>query len=363
MISLRHKLWLGYGGLVAVLLAVSVLSAVVLVWFSHALERMFRENYDSAVYCDGMKDCLDQLDARAQHLLWEEDGGRVDAAGEADAAAQEARFDDDLAQQFRNCSLPGETEQTRLLAGLWDTFKARYRQFDADPARRRDLYRLELLPLAQEMKQVAQRVAAMNMTNMVSVDGRVKRTLTGVRNALLVLVAAGTLLASVVVWTAGAAILRTLRALTESARRIEAGDLDLSLPVRSRDEIGQLSDAFNAMAARLREFRTLDRDRLVRTQQTTQLAVDSLPDAVFVVGPAGRVEISNRAARAYFGIEPGSVVSDLRLRWLTPLYESVRRTASRSSRGGTRRRSSSSRTGRSGSCCPAPCLCWARAGT
>jgi nitrogen fixation/metabolism regulation signal transduction histidine kinase len=103
----------------------------------------------------------------------------------------------------------------------------------------------------------------------------------------------------------------------------------LSVPVRSRDEIGALAEAFNSMATKLREFRRLDHDRLQRTQQTTQLAIDSLPDAVFVVGPAGVIEISNRTARTHFGIEPGLTVSRLaeNLKWLLPLYDAQPTTA------------------------------------
>src|SRR5258708_38988733 len=70
--SLRRKLWLGFGGLLAILATVSALSVVVLTRYSRALERVFRENYDSAVYCDAMKASLDQLNSRAQALLWDE---------------------------------------------------------------------------------------------------------------------------------------------------------------------------------------------------------------------------------------------------------------------------------------------------
>jgi adenylate cyclase len=47
-------------------------------------------------------------------------------------------------------------------------------------------------------------------------------------------------------------LVRTLWRLVEGARAIEAGDLTITLPVTSRDEIGQLSEAFNSMAGQLR---------------------------------------------------------------------------------------------------------------
>src|SRR5215469_9228175 len=47
-------------------------------------------------------------------------------------------------------------------------------------------------------------------------------------------------------------LVRTLWRLVEGAKAIEAGDLAITLPVTSRDEIGQLSQAFNSMAGQLR---------------------------------------------------------------------------------------------------------------
>src|SRR5215831_4525851 len=46
---------------------------------------------------------------------------------------------------------------------------------------------------------------------------------------------------------------RPIRALTVGVRRVAAGDLSQSLPVRSRDEVGQLTRAFNSMLEGLRQ--------------------------------------------------------------------------------------------------------------
>jgi adenylate cyclase len=47
-------------------------------------------------------------------------------------------------------------------------------------------------------------------------------------------------------------LVRALRRLVEGVKAIEAGDLAIRLPVTSRDEIGQLAQAFNSMAGQLR---------------------------------------------------------------------------------------------------------------
>lgn len=323
MRGLRAKLWIGFGGLLLILLLVSALSIVVLTRYSQALERVFRENYNSAVYCQQMNQSLDELNARAQRMLWSDVEGELLPA-EASAILQ---FESNLNHQVGNVTLPGERELTDRLATLWGQYKGEYRRFDsAGVADRRQMYSRELLGRYDELKRVAERVAGMNMSNMVSVDGNVKRTLLSVRRALLVLLIVGIALAASLVAAVGATILRPLHALIRAARQIETGNLELNVPVNSRDEIGQLIEAFNAMASRLRELRRHDDARLARTQRTTQLAIDSLPDAVLVISPDGQIEIANQTAGRHFGITPGTCVCDLRLRWLSELHERVKST-------------------------------------
>jgi two-component system, NtrC family, sensor histidine kinase KinB len=319
MISLRNRLWIGFGSLLLILLVVSALTLVVFTRYSHALERVFRENYDSTVYCDAMKESIDRLNTRAQEVIWDDP-----AAAKIDVADLEYKFQFNMDAQLGNVTLPGEMEASRQLAGLWADYRQHYQAFENAQSGKPDLYKQDLLPRYVQLRQLAQHVADMNMSNMISVDGQAKRTLLHVRNALLILVIVGTALAAIVVWTAGVQILRPLRDFTLSARQIESGNLDLNLPIRSLDEIGELTEAFNSMALRLREFKQIDHDRLIRSRQTTQLAIDSLPDAVFVIGPGDKIEIANDAARSYFGIEPGRTISSLGLNWLGSLYEEVK---------------------------------------
>jgi signal transduction histidine kinase len=319
MNSLRNKLWLAFGGLLLILVVVSVLTLIVLTRYSRTLERLFNENYDSAVYCDHMTQALDSLNLRAQQLIWDE----TITSSAPSTAADETQFETNLHLQLGNCTLPGEAELSEHVADLWSQLRTEYDQFDSAGKNRAAVYRQNLLPRFQELKRDAQSIATMNMTNMVSVDGQVKRTLIGVRNALLILVIAGTLLATVLVGTVAASLQKPLAALTASARQIESGDLELQLAVHSSDEVGQLAEAFNAMAARLREFRRIDHERLLRSEQTTQLAIDSLPDAVMVISPLGKIEISNRTAAEHFNINPGMQMQDLRLDWLTQMHRSV----------------------------------------
>jgi diguanylate cyclase (GGDEF)-like protein len=70
-------------------------------------------------------------------------------------------------------------------------------------------------------------------------------------------------------------ILRPILLLSEGAKRVAAGDLDVYLPVRGRDEIADLTRAFNDMAGKIREGRTsleAARDELARTNEGLKAA-------------------------------------------------------------------------------------------
>jgi signal transduction histidine kinase len=71
--------------------------------------------------------------------------------------------------------------------------------------------------------------------------------------AALVILSFGTLVAVVL----ARYYTRPIVAMAAAAGRVAAGDLDQSLPVERRDEIGQLARSFHDMMARLREDRTL----------------------------------------------------------------------------------------------------------
>ena len=318
MFTLRRKLLLGFGGLLAILLASGALSLDLLTHYSGTIEQIFRENYDSVVYCQDMKEAVEGMNEIARSAIWEEGGAVRQSTPQV-----VARFEGSLRKELGNITLPGERELAEDLARIWQQYKDQHEGLlstQVPEAERRKSYRMTLLPNAQRVKVTAQRIIDINLRNMVSVDGQVRQTAVRAKRAMYALLAAGVALAIVFVGVISRSILQPLRALTRSAREIEQGNLDLIVPVSSRDEVGQCAEAFNSMAARLREFRRSDRARLVRTQRTTQLALDSLPDAVAIVNPDGKVELANETAQRLFGLRPQIDVATVQINGLADLY-------------------------------------------
>jgi NtrC-family two-component system sensor histidine kinase KinB len=327
MMNLRSKLFAGFGGLLALLLVVSILGVAVITWYSRAIERVLRENYRSVVYGQKMIDAAGQLTSDAQSVVF--DNVAQDRVFTDRAKTARAEFETNLQEEHDNITLPGEQNAADELTARWNDFRT---QLDATlqptaPKHANPESFKALLSRETDVKRAAQAIVDMNLNNMVSVNGQAKHWATLSRSAMYILLGAGFLLGVMVMAVVSRSILAPIKALTRSVKEIESGNLNLVVQSSGRDEIGQLGEAFNAMAARLREFRRTDQAKLLRTQQTMQLAIDSLPDAVAVVNPEGVIELANGTARRLFNLTADQPLEALGHAWLTDLFRVVRDTA------------------------------------
>ncbi|MFH1086651.1 MAG: ATP-binding protein [Chloroflexota bacterium] len=109
------------------------------------------------------------------------------------------------------------------------------------------------------------------------------------------------------------AVLQPLRALRDAARRIGDGDLAQRVPATTRDEIGDLGQGFNEMAAALQRDEALRRRMMadiaheLRTPVAVMRAqVEALQDGVFAPTPEGLAPIHDQTLLL------GRLINDLR---------------------------------------------------
>jgi two-component system sensor histidine kinase ResE len=140
---------------------------------------------------------------------------------------------------------------------------------------------------------------------------------------MAVLLLSGVAFAGIAVFFLSRAILGPMERLTWAAGEIEKGNLDLTVPVTSHDELGTLAAAFNSMAGGLRELRETDQSRLLRARRISQAAIDKLPEAVAVVSPDRKVELANQSASSQLGLWPGEPLPEQHAEWLLPLLDRV----------------------------------------
>jgi NtrC-family two-component system sensor histidine kinase KinB len=322
MLGLRQKISLGFGALLVIIIVIGTQSLLHLSRLGASIDVILRENYRSVIACQQMKEALERIDSGTLFVLL----GHAREGGEL-IRGNQAAFEEALQVELSNITLPAEGEKAARLRDLFRQYQARLAGVvdqDRPVDLRNQAYFAELLPLFGQIKNQADDILQLNQRNMSDANDRARRSAASARERMYVLLSVGTVLAVVFIFFTRRWVLRPIHRLIRSADEIRRGNLDLVVAGDSRDEIGHLSEAFNAMAASLREFRRTDQAKLLRIQKATQQAFDSLPDAIAVIDPEGRVEVATESARTVFGLKPGVPVSDLPFGWMADLYREAR---------------------------------------
>jgi signal transduction histidine kinase len=165
---------------------------------------------------------------------------------------------------------------------------------------------------------VARQIRLLNQDSMEMASTKAKNTALISEIVLGIGLAATVALAIFFIWSTTRSVLRPIQAVTQSALAIGAGELNQAVPVVTRDEMGQLAEAFNRMSRQLRDYRQSHSARFLRVQRTSQASIDAFPDPVLVVDPQGRVEMANPAAHRLLGVAPPPPGQDASATWLAP---------------------------------------------
>ena len=262
--TLRGKLLLAQAPLGIALAVLGVVAVATISSLGAQSRLILKDNYRSVLAMQRIEQAITRSDAI--------DGPQIEAT---------------LAAQESNITEVGERELTQQLRARWQE---------------RDL---------AGMRTVADEIVALNQDAMVRKSDRADRA---ARRMNTIMVAAGIAALLIGMGLSIALTNRVLRpvgVLTQAVRRVGEGDLAARANIASKDEIGQLAGEFNAMAARLEQYRSSSLGELLQAQQASQAAIDSLADPVIVFGIEGEILNVNGAAESMLGLEVERPLAEL----------------------------------------------------
>ncbi|MGB0070101.1 MAG: HAMP domain-containing protein, partial [Isosphaeraceae bacterium] len=280
--TLRMKLMLGFLPLLAILIGLGLWAIAMFYGLGGNIDVILRENYRSVLAVERMKEALERMDSG---LMFAFSGRSQQAREQFDRSKEE--FDRQLGVEQHNITVPGEqalvNELTAEYRSYLDLAADYFDLHNATTAERTDVYFSRLLPKFENLRRLEDRVLLLNQRNMEQMN---EKALRNANTSTRLMIAA--LLVAVVLAIASSRILTRLIlepivAVTEGARAVSQGNVDQVVPATTKDELGELGQAFNAMARTIREYREAGTVRLLRAQKTAQATIDSFPDPVIVV--------------------------------------------------------------------------------
>ena len=290
---MRKRIFIGLLPLLVLLVAVGCFAVSLFSRLGGAIDVILRENYRSIVASQNMKESAERMDSALFFTI----------AGEWDRSRKMYGenlpvFEQNLDAELRNITISGEGDLANKVKRLHERYAARANEFlaTADVEARRQLYFSEMLPLFTEINDTAQAILDLNQNNMLRAD-REARELSELSTRYMIFAIIGGLVAALYLASRlQRSILRPIQALTGFSRELGEGNLDQVVPVVSDDELGQLADAFNKMAAKLRAYRQVTSDEILQARQMTGITFSAFPDPILVLEENGAINFKNPAA-------------------------------------------------------------------
>ena len=258
-----------------------------------SIDVILRENYQSVLAGQQMKESSERMDSGLSFAMAGEERRGRELFNDNVPVFQES-----LKKELNNITLPGEGELAERIKEAESRYQALARTFwdTSDPDARRKMYFSELLPLFTEIKNNAQEIIRINQENMVQADNRAQSLSADSTRAMVVLLMFGVALAISLGYGLQRAILKPIQTLTTVSKELGEGKLDQVVPVESSDELGQLADAFNKLAAKLRAYRQITTDQLLQARHMTEITFSAFPDAILALSLDGKINFANPAA-------------------------------------------------------------------
>jgi two-component system, NtrC family, sensor histidine kinase KinB len=290
---MKRRIFFGIAPILLLVAAVGVYAIILFRSLGGKIDLLLKENYRSVVAGQQMKESLERMDSAAFFTLVGED-----ARGRQLYQQNEPIFAENLRIEEHNVTLPGEQALADSLHSLFAKYRSEIATFLGlgDLDQKRKVYFDTLLPLATRIKDTAQEVIRINEENMLA-ENQEARTLSSKSSRLMILVGLVGIGASLffAFWLQRS-LVRPLQNLTGVAKELGDGRLDQLVPVTSRDELGQLAEAFNKLAGKLRNYRQVTTDQILQARQLTEIAFSAFPDAVFAYSADGKINFLNPSA-------------------------------------------------------------------
>ena len=310
-----------FGGLVAIIALVSIVAISQVDQIGKAIDVILRENYRSVLACQNMKESLERIDSGIVFCIM----GNM-KMGEPAIRENIGKFKAALDIELSNITIQGEGERAQRIKELFSKYSDSALEI-CNPSQsggvKEDVYFSNLLPKFQEIKAISHEIMEMNQDSMSHANDAARRKAASVERKMVFALLGCVAVAAVFFFLARRWILVPVGRLINYTAEIRKGNLDLVLPTQSRDEIGQLSEAFNDMAETLRRVRSNEKVKLLSTKLSTEELFKVLPVAIAVIDADGCVELASGSAGRYFGLKGGVSIRELKIEWLDHLVRSV----------------------------------------
>ena len=161
-----------------------------------------------------------------------------------------------------------------------------------------------VVPLEREVTTILSDFS-LRQNKLMEADSKVIMTLTNWFLGILIVLSISLIIVTQSKSRSSAArITNPILLLSEAATRLAEGALDDDIPVQELDEVGQLTQSFNAMRAAISE----KKEELTKSETKIRMIVDTVNDGIIVIDQEGNIDSVNPVGTQVFGYSNNELI-------------------------------------------------------
>ncbi|HVY76705.1 MAG TPA: ATP-binding protein [Puia sp.] len=268
-LSIKNKIRLGTLFLFLLLVLSGGLSIYYLIKLKNDTANVIKDNYETLEYGHGMQMQLDSLYLHA---------------GPADGHL--SVFDAFLKKQENNITESGEGKATRSIRQSFEALE------HGDTA----------IASYTRIRNGIQQVLTVNMKAIERKNKAARSSAESISSILIMIVVITFIVGLTFTFNFPGIVVDPIQKLIEAVREISSKNYKYRVHLDSRDEFGQLANAFNAMTERLEEFENSNLNKLIFEKRRAEAVINSLKDASIGIDSGHTILFANEQALQLLGI-------------------------------------------------------------
>lgn len=299
MNKLKTKIFLALAFLFMIVVGLGLVGSSFIRQLASDSSHIIEDNYASARYATNMLRAINQIySLHAERDLLKHDV-LINRTKEIQTQLEE--FDKNLKAEEGNLTEAGEAELVGELKKSYSEFKTVLQKLNSSEATDTQLFGIQLIDKYESVQNILNDIYKLNTTSVLRKNSQASHTASKVSFYMLVISALSSVIALVFILYLPNYLVRPVNELIKKITEISHGNYNQQLTIHSKDELGELSRAFNHMAAELKEYEKNNINKLLIEKKRMESAIGSFSDAVVVLDENKFIISANQVALDIIG--------------------------------------------------------------
>lgn len=303
-LTIKNRVYVGLWFLFFFIVLLWLLSFVYINRLASVSKRIIKDNYESVESAKNMHTALDGIYNMQLNYFFNHD----------------YRFDNDLYQKVlmsfdknlrdeeNNITETGEKEITHQLRVQFDNYKKMFNSIIVGTEHSDKLYFTELLPAFNELRNLINDITNVNLLAIIRKNNNAQQTSNRIFIYISVIGALSVLISLYFIYKFPEYIINPVKELTAGIKEIANKNYEQRLHFNSKDEFGEVANAFNVMANKLNEYEHSNLAEALYVKKRIETIINNMQDAIIGLNENRNILFANTTACKILGLKKKDIL-------------------------------------------------------